>query len=404
MIRTKLSIADINRLLQLYDPNTNMNVNHKQKRSNLSSVLTKIGFYGQCKNVNAVEQAINAVVSRNIYMKQSKAATIIQNLVRKWFNQREQQRLAREQQILKEQEQLQKQREFNIKELREELVPELLDEEGAAILSIKQHIKRKEIYYIDQKVNLCFRTAYTFITIPNSKDKRWKNCSRIAEAKGIFSRVNEVEFRENYQGFDFVADIDNFINNVQFNVHMCTFEDNPPHYELTQNYLVNDSDKQFNILFINGAINAHIMYISDVEALTEFRYCNICHKQAFRIGYTNLQQSIKNHMKKCRKNGGKIVKKVTLENFAKPFVPHILSNKTYKYLFANNLIHLFKLTRYFITYDIETLEKKVNETFGDNSQVTATIIPYAIASSIKLASGIHSFYYDIRTEDYLDKW
>ncbi|KAA6388753.1 MAG: hypothetical protein EZS28_015721 [Streblomastix strix] len=108
-------------------------------------------------------------------------------------------------------------------------------------------------------------------------------------------------------------------------------------------------------------------------------------------------------MKKCQKNGGKIVKKVILVKFAKPFVPHILSNKTYKYLLANNLSQLFKPTRYYITYDIETLEKKVNEKFGDSSQVIATLIPYAIASTVKLASGIHSFYYDIRTENFLDK-
>ncbi|KAA6356704.1 MAG: hypothetical protein EZS28_047769 [Streblomastix strix] len=129
MTRTKISIEDVNRLLQLYDPNANMNVNDKQKRSNLSSILTKIGFYGQRNNVNAAEQAINAVVSRNIYMKQSKTATVIQNRVRKWFNQREQQRLTREQQIQKEQEQLQKQRELDIKELREEFDPELLDQD-----------------------------------------------------------------------------------------------------------------------------------------------------------------------------------------------------------------------------------------------------------------------------------
>ncbi|KAA6332233.1 MAG: hypothetical protein EZS28_053301, partial [Streblomastix strix] len=139
---------------------------------------------------------------------------------------------------------------------------------GAAIPSLKQHIKRKEIYYVDYKVNLCFWTAYSFITMPNSKHKRWKDCSRIAEAKHIFQRVNGVEFRDNYQGFDFVGDIDNFINKEQINVHMYTFESDPPHYELTQNYLVNGSDKQFNILFINDRINAHIMYISDVEALT----------------------------------------------------------------------------------------------------------------------------------------
>ncbi|KAA6385426.1 MAG: hypothetical protein EZS28_019049, partial [Streblomastix strix] len=96
----------------------------------------------------------------------------------------------------------------------------------------------------------------------------WIDCSRIAEAKRIFSRVNRVKFRDNYQGFDFVGDIDNFINKEQINMNMNTYESDPPHYELTQNYLVNSSDKHFNILFINDGINAHIMYISDVEALT----------------------------------------------------------------------------------------------------------------------------------------
>ncbi|KAA6383853.1 MAG: hypothetical protein EZS28_020623 [Streblomastix strix] len=185
---------------------------------------------------------------------------------------------------------------------------------------------------------------------------------------------------------------------------MYTIEDNPPHYELTQNYTANGSDKHFNILFINDGINTYIMYISDIEALTGFRYCNICHKQAFSIGDTNLQVQMRNHMKKCQNNDGKIVKKFILEKFTKPFVPHILSNKTYKYLLANNLTHLFKPTRYYITYDIETLENKINEKNDDSSQVTATLIPYAIVSTVKLTSGIHSFYYDIRTENFLDKW
>ncbi|KAA6368875.1 MAG: hypothetical protein EZS28_035598, partial [Streblomastix strix] len=185
---------------------------------------------------------------------------------------------------------------------------------------------------------------------------------------------------------------------------MYTYHSDPSHYELTQNYTIDGSDKQFNILFINDGINAHIMYISDVEALTGFRYCNICHRQAFRIGDKNLQAQMRNHMKKCQKNNGKIVKKVILERFAKPFVPHILSNKTYKYLLANNLTHLFKPTQYYITYDIETLEKKVNEKFGDCSQVIATLVPYTIASTVKSVSGIHSFYYDIRIDNFMDKW
>ncbi|KAA6370306.1 MAG: hypothetical protein EZS28_034167 [Streblomastix strix] len=222
--------------------------------------------------------------------------------------------------------------------------------------------------------------------MPNTKEKRWNDRSGIAEAERLFNSVMGQKFYDNYKGFESVNDIDNFIYIEQLNQHIYIFERDPLHYKLTQNYIVNDSDKQLNILYINDGISACLMYISDVEAITGFRYCNICHKQTFR------------------KNGDKNVMKVILERFPKPFVPHILYSKTYKYLVANYLTNLFKPTQYYISYDIETLEKNVNEKFYDSSQDTATLIPYAIASTVKFASRIYSFGFDIRTDYFLDKW
>ncbi|KAA6378021.1 MAG: hypothetical protein EZS28_026455 [Streblomastix strix] len=237
-----------------------------------------------------------------------------------------------------------------------------------------------------------------------AKDKHWKDSSRIAEAKRIFQRFNGVEFRNNYQGFLFVNNIDSFINKEQINVHMYTYSDSPLLYQRTQNYHADGSGKQFNILFITDRINADILCISDVEALTGFHCYNICHRQTFRIRDPNLQVSTRNHMKKCQINGGKIAKKVVLERFAKPFVLHILSNKTYIYLFANILAHLFKPIQCYIIYDIETLEKKICEKYSESSQVIATLVPYAIASTVKSPSGIHSLYYYFRREYFLGKW
>jgi hypothetical protein len=53
---------------------------------------------------------------------------------------------------------------------------------------------------------------------------------------------------------------------------------------------------------------------------------------------------MKKHIDKCKANGGKIVKRIILERFAKPFDPHILSNKTYQYLVAHNRETEFKPT------------------------------------------------------------
>ncbi|KAA6393330.1 MAG: hypothetical protein EZS28_011141 [Streblomastix strix] len=68
------------------------------------------------------------------------------------------------------------------------------------IPSLKKHIMRQEIRYIDSEKNnqnLCFFLAYSFITMPNIKAdaaadgsaiaaKRYKEHSRIAEAKRLF--------------------------------------------------------------------------------------------------------------------------------------------------------------------------------------------------------------------------
>ncbi|KAA6382448.1 MAG: hypothetical protein EZS28_022024, partial [Streblomastix strix] len=66
------------------------------------------------------------------------------------------------------------------------------------IPSLKKHIMRREIRYIDPEKNnqnLCFFLAYSFIKMPDIKAdgsvvaKRYKEHSRIAEAKRIFQRI-----------------------------------------------------------------------------------------------------------------------------------------------------------------------------------------------------------------------
>ncbi|KAA6367950.1 MAG: hypothetical protein EZS28_036523, partial [Streblomastix strix] len=74
---------------------------------------------------------------------------------------------------------------------------------GRTIPSLKKHIMRREIRYIDPEKNnqnLCFFLAYSFITMPDIKAdvaadgsaiaaKRYKEHSRIAEAKRLFQRI-----------------------------------------------------------------------------------------------------------------------------------------------------------------------------------------------------------------------
>ncbi|KAA6323999.1 MAG: hypothetical protein EZS28_054245, partial [Streblomastix strix] len=68
--------------------------------------------------------------------------------------------------------------------------------------------------------------------------------------------------------------------------------------------------------------------------------------------------------------------------------------ETYAYLLANNATQQFKPTHYYITYDFETVERKVNTYFGKplnkedktirNSQWISVLEPLSVASTIKL--------------------
>ncbi|KAA6374935.1 MAG: hypothetical protein EZS28_029537 [Streblomastix strix] len=85
---------------------------------------------------------------------------------------------------------------------------------GRTIPSLKKHIMRREIRYIDPEKNnknLCFILAYSFISMPDIKAdvaadgsaiaaKRYKEHSRIAEAKRLFQRIYGKKIDDNYNG------------------------------------------------------------------------------------------------------------------------------------------------------------------------------------------------------------
>ncbi|KAA6358472.1 MAG: hypothetical protein EZS28_046001, partial [Streblomastix strix] len=168
---------------------------------------------------------------------------------------------------------------------------------GRTIPSLKKHIMRREIRYIDPEKNnqnLCFFLAYSFIAMPDIKAdvdydgsaiaaKRYKEHSRIAEAKRLFQRIYGKKIDDNYQGFNFATETDQFIQNENLNTNVFAYEEttatstatNQGSYFLWKQYGRNEQNeqtKEFNIFLITDTINelqtANVFYINDVEALT----------------------------------------------------------------------------------------------------------------------------------------
>ncbi|KAA6403099.1 MAG: hypothetical protein EZS28_001377 [Streblomastix strix] len=176
---------------------------------------------------------------------------------------------------------------------------------GRTIPSLKKHIMRREIRYIDPEKNnqnLCFFLAYSFITMPDIKAevaadssaiaaKCFKEHSRITESKRLFQRIYGKKIDDNYNGFNFATEADQFIQNENLNINVCAYEEttatstttNSGSYYLWKQYRRNEQNEQtkdFNVLLITDTINeiqtAQVFYINDVEALTGLKYCPIC--------------------------------------------------------------------------------------------------------------------------------
>ncbi|KAA6393629.1 MAG: hypothetical protein EZS28_010844 [Streblomastix strix] len=127
----------------------------------------------------------------------------------------------------------------------------------------------------------------------------------------------------------------------------------------------------------------HAFYISNKETLTGLKFCSICKQKAFDPKEHRIIEHYEKHIKKCEINEGKIVKEIKLEAVQRPFCPHIMQNKTYVYLLANNRENEFQPTQYYITYDFETVEKIINKEFGKSSKQLSQLVTLSVASTIK---------------------
>ena len=122
-------------------------------------------------------------------------------------------------------------------------------------------------------------------------------------------------------------------------------------------------------------------------------------------------------MKQCT---GKVEKKLKLDQYQKPYIPHITSNRTLMYLMANNRINEWKPKRFYITYDCETVcenlginEKlSVDETLnqlsdlkeetGKSSRIEAKLHMLSSAFTTKLEDEVvETKYFDIRTDNFI---
>ncbi|KAA6396273.1 MAG: hypothetical protein EZS28_008199 [Streblomastix strix] len=226
---------------------------------------------------------------------------------------------------------------------------------------IKIHKNKKNIIkYIhsDDDYNIYYWYNLTCITIPDSKGIEIDRHSRIVEGKRLLfefynvKKENQREFLKNYPGFNW-----------------------------------DDSLKLPIIIFFF------------LTVMTEANIsCILLMLRSYQDPNNNSKRKMDTHIKECQKNNDQIKKFITLEKFPKPFVLHITSNKTYRYLLAHNRESEYKATQYYITFMFQTELQKIR---GYQYPI---LVPTAIASTTKVKNYIKTISYDNIQDNIVEKW
>ena len=155
------------------------------------------------------------------------------------------------------------------------------------------------------------------------------------------------------------------------------------------------------IAFIGKKGHAMLIVPEKVERLVGIQFCPDCHQPIGKYdGNYHAQRTLDRHRKYC--NGEFKQKTLKLDKIEKPYCPHILKNKVYMYCLAHNIE--YEPIRYYITFDFETMEDKVETAISDKTIINSFLQPLSVSSTIKSKAGIKTIYHDVREEEFIQTW
>jgi hypothetical protein len=213
-------------------------------------------------------------------------------------------------------------------------------------------------------------------------------------------------FLKDYEGFhlDETKDLSEKINASVF-IYQYDAETKTYYYNNELSVINKLFSAQFHVLYLENAehTKAHFLFVSNPDKLINGKVCHICGSQVFNMKDSrNYQRDYEKHMKKCEKNGGKIVKKINLDPTPMPFAPH-LNNREMLNSIVNGAD--YKYFGPFAAYDFETCGVKVGENFGKKSELVAVSEPITVANTIRTSKGIESKCFSIRNStNFVNDW
>ena len=142
------------------------------------------------------------------------------------------------------------------------------------------------------------------------------------------------------------------------------------------------------------------MEITNPEAITGIKICQYCKIHCFNFRNSKHYARFNKHVEECKERGGKFIRDVELSRTQKPYAPHIQKQPIYAYLLAHGFEEYFQPTRYYITYDFETLEDVQTKQISAHTTIQAHLTPFMVSCTVKKASGVETRNFCLATDEH----
>ncbi|KAA6399099.1 MAG: hypothetical protein EZS28_005374 [Streblomastix strix] len=284
---------------------------------------------------------------------------------------------------------------------------------------------RQILFKNNSEYNMCYMEAIAKALHPGTPEKRYMPNNIISLAREYLIKVLDLPLKENskqmtkylktFEGLDYQKYSQIITQKLLVNQNIYFYDEDSKAYYQGQKiiYMYYDilqlSEQSeiptVDILIVQASNLQHAFVIANQEALTGLKFCPFCQVKGLDIKNSNYSRDYEKHIVKYEQRGGKLVKTIQLDQVQKPYVSHIVQNKTFAYLLAHGREQEFKPTQNYIMYDLETVEKIVNTSFGKSSKQISDLVPLSVASTIKNKAGVRTIYYDLRNENvFIKQW
>ncbi|GHU20293.1 hypothetical protein FACS189472_11390 [Alphaproteobacteria bacterium] len=247
---------------------------------------------------------------------------------------------------------------------------------------------------------ICIFIALSFLLYPENMSNQKRTslasylCCEFYEITGSWKVKRK--FLLAYPGFNFTTEIVPFAK--FFSTNIQTFVEQDKCVVYGDRYECDDPTLTLNLYITDD----QCLFVKDPSKLTKCQSCPKCHMHWEDVSDKHRAAKLRDHIKFC--TGKPREKQLKLKDSFE-YAPQYQKNRAYKFMVAHGLGAYYKPLHNYATFDLETVETRINEKVG-KSEILSSLTTLSVSSAFN-CPGLQnvSIYYDCRNgANFMHQW